>query len=663
MKKNLLIFLTFISLNVLAQSTSFEIVAEMGRGINLGNVLSAPTEGNWAFSVYEEYFDQVKDEGFGNVRVPVDFFGGSFLNTDYTVNGSERTLSSLSNCDDNSCFSELAGTQNQYNGSPDDYYVNPLYLDRLQQVVDWSMSKGLVTIIDFHGAKLKENFLYTFDQSDINGINYYSDPTSAKRIADLNKFKAIWRDIAERFKDYPETLLFEVFNEPYFWLSANEISTISSDIINIVRSSGSNNESRKIIVTGGDTNSWEVIFQIPNDLINSDPNLIATFHYYQPMSFTSSMQENNNNFNLSQNAKNQITQRFSQINSWSTTNNIPVYVGEFGADNENGINYWVGGSNGTFGGPNPADRIEYHRHIAEQAILNNFSFSAWCAGNKSTKTISLRTDNPENENIIAGNWVEEVKDALLGIGCYNTEDVLIQNPDFDCGINNGWDLSTFNGAQAIFSETETESYEGKSAKIEVTELATSNSGFNKVILNNQEYDQDLSGKTINIKFNAKSSSENNESISIKIRLKLGSSGNNYIVSDELTLSSEYNLYEFEFDINETYDAHKLQVLCGDAIGEYFFDNFETIINDQSFSNYDEILHDVVFFPIPFENNLYFNSNQNFDISIYTIDGKLISVLKLRSETGKVNLDFLEKGIYILKYFVEGANYYKRIIKN
>ena len=663
MKKNLLIFLTFISLNVLAQSTSFEIVAEMGRGINLGNVLSAPTEGNWAFSVYEEYFDQVKDEGFGNVRVPVDFFGGSFLNADYTVNGSERTLSSLSNCDDNSCFSELAGTQNQYNGSPDDYYVNPLYLDRLQQVVDWSMSKGLVTIIDFHGAKLKENFLYTFDQSDINGINYYSDPTSAKRIADLNKFKAIWRDIAERFKDYPETLLFEVFNEPYFWLSANEISTISSDIINIVRSSGSNNESRKIIVTGGDTNSWEVIFQIPNDLINSDPNLIATFHYYQPMSFTSSMQENNNNFNLSQNAKNQITQRFSQINSWSTTNNIPVYVGEFGADNENGINYWVGGSNGTFGGPNPADRIEYHRHIAEQAILNNFSFSAWCAGNKSTKTISLRTDNPENENIIAGNWVEEVKDALLGIGCYNTEDVLIQNPDFDCGINNGWDLSTFNGAQAIFSETETESYEGKSAKIEVTELATSNSGFNKVILNNQEYDQDLSGKTINIKFNAKSSSENNESISIKIRLKLGSSGNNYIVSDELTLSSEYNLYEFEFDINETYDAHKLQVLCGDAIGEYFFDNFETIINDQSFSNYDEILHDVVFFPIPFENNLYFNSNQNFDISIYTIDGKLISVLKLRSETGKVNLDFLEKGIYILKYFVEGANYYKRIIKN
>ena len=105
MKKIRLIFLTLISLQVFAQSSPFEIVEQMGRGINLGNVLSAPTEGNWAFSVYEEYFDQVKDEGFNNVRIPVDFFGGSFLNTNYTVNGNERTLSNLSNCVDNSCFS------------------------------------------------------------------------------------------------------------------------------------------------------------------------------------------------------------------------------------------------------------------------------------------------------------------------------------------------------------------------------------------------------------------------------------------------------------------------------------------------------------------------------------------------------------------------------
>ena len=182
-------------------------------------------------------------------------------------------------------------------------------------------------------------------------------------------------------------------------------------------------------------------------------------------------------------------------------------------------------------------------------------------------------------------------------------------------------------------------------------------------MNNQEYNQDLSGKTINIKFQAKSNSDNNESISIKIRLKLGSSGNNYIVSDELVLNSEYNLYEFQFNINETFDAHKLQILCGNAIGEYFFDNFETTINDQSFSNDDQVFQEINFFPVPFENNLYFNSNQNLDVGIYSIDGKLISVLKLQSDKGKVNLDFLERGIYILKYSLEGINFQKRIIKD
>jgi len=45
----------------------------MGRGINMGNVLSAPTEGNWAHAVYEDYFVKLSEAGFTNVRIPVDF--------------------------------------------------------------------------------------------------------------------------------------------------------------------------------------------------------------------------------------------------------------------------------------------------------------------------------------------------------------------------------------------------------------------------------------------------------------------------------------------------------------------------------------------------------------------------------------------------------------
>ena len=62
---------------------------------------------------------------------------------------------------------------------------------------------------------------------------------------------------------------------------------------------------------------------------------------------------------LFENAKNQITSRFNQIKNWSETKGVPVYLGEFGADNSNGIVYWIGGTNSVFGGPNESDRIEY----------------------------------------------------------------------------------------------------------------------------------------------------------------------------------------------------------------------------------------------------------------------------------------------------------------
>ena len=158
------------------------------------------------------------------------------------------------------------------------------------------------------------------------------------------------------------------------------------------------------------------------------------FHYYQPFNFTASSREQYNNFEFSQTQKDLITDRFIQLKTWSEGNDIPIYLGEFGADNENGVNYFQG-SVGEFGGPFNSDRVEYHRFIAEEAIVNDFAFSAWCASNKSSKTINLRNDNPNNSSIdpysgeiITENWVNDVKEAL--IGCPENE--LIQNPDFDC---------------------------------------------------------------------------------------------------------------------------------------------------------------------------------------------------------------------------------------
>ena len=258
----------------LSQVSSYQLVQDMGRGLNLGNVLSAPVEGNWAPVVYEQYFIDVKNEGFSNVRIPVDFYGS-------------RTTGSTAG------FSTNAGTAGSYSGSISDFTVSQTYLNRLQTIVDWSISQELYTIIDFHGAQLKSEFLTTFEISEPN----YSSPSSEKRAADLMKFKSIWTAIANQFINYSNTLIFEVVNEPYFELSSDEMDALNTLIISTIRATGGNNSTRSIIITGGTLNSYQAPTAIGSNVIQSDDYLIASFHYYQPFNFTSSSTSNNNVFN------------------------------------------------------------------------------------------------------------------------------------------------------------------------------------------------------------------------------------------------------------------------------------------------------------------------------------------------------------------------------
>ena len=67
-------------------------------------------------------------------------------------------------------------------------------------------------------------------------------------------------------------------------------------------------------------------------------------------------------------------------------------------------------------------------------------------------------------------------------------------------INNSWSLTNYGGADADYTDAFEESFQESSSFVNVQSLATNNSGFNKVILNNVNYNEDLSGKTVNIKF-------------------------------------------------------------------------------------------------------------------------------------------------------------------
>ena len=455
LKKTVLLFLIvlLVPFVLFAQAkTGAERVAEMGRGINLGNVLSAPTEGDWATPVTEQYFIDVKNAGFTNVRIPVDFFG-----TRTTGNWSGESTFDAPNF-----YSASSGTSAQYTGET--FTINSTYLTRVEQVINWALGQGLVTILDFHGEHLKSDFIKTFKV----GEGAETDPTSARRAADNAKFRAIWTELAATFQGYNYNLVFEIINEPYFYMNKADMDTLNSDILAIIRVGG-NNPTRNIILTGGGLTSYNAITQIDPTLFDSSPNyLIGTFHYYNPYNFTSSSLESGNDEDWGASDESAVSGHFvDTVKDFADTNEVPVFLGEFGADNTGGYNYSTGDLNAVSansttgfadGGPDNTSKVAYMKYVAELAITNGFAFAAWDAGPKSNKTINKRTDSPLTQNFQRSEfsdhstsstksttvstvldtsvWVEDVRYALVN-PLSNSKNLLSQNnPTFTLGT--GW---------------------------------------------------------------------------------------------------------------------------------------------------------------------------------------------------------------------------------
>ncbi len=338
LKPPVLTLLLAMALTVIAQSTPQQMVSKMGRGVNLGNVLSAPIEGNWAPAVLESYFEDVASVGFKTVRIPIRF---------------DNQITPLSTV-------TYEDTNGNYIGSPADYTVDAAYLDRIEEVTDWALNKSLIAIIDVHGDH------WYWESYDSESSEY---KTGNDRLAIEDRFRAIWRDISNRFQNKSEDLIFEIMNEAYFSMSAAEVDVVNADILSLIRQT---NPTRNVIVNGGGLNSWEAPLQMSTTFLSSDDYLIATFHYYKPFSFTSSSKPQYTDTDWGSNSdKNTVNSHFDSVLSWSQNNGIPILLGEFGADNEGGYDYETE-TYGTDGGPDNTSRVEYHEYMAEAAISRGF---------------------------------------------------------------------------------------------------------------------------------------------------------------------------------------------------------------------------------------------------------------------------------------------------
>ena len=212
--------------------------------------------------------------------------------------------------------------------------IDKVWMDRIQEVVDYAINAGLYVIINMH---------HDAHSHEAQGGQWiFADIAHYDQIA--KGFKNVWGQIAERFKDYDEKLLFEGYNEITdlsgtwtFPKNAEDIEAanrLNQDFVNVVRRSGSNNLTRNLIVSSYSCSvSSKPIqaFVMPADL--REGHLFLQVHNYAPTSFCSFSNATKDTFGDPQDYTD-IQNALTTIKTLIVDKGYPCVLGEYGAPGE-----------------------------------------------------------------------------------------------------------------------------------------------------------------------------------------------------------------------------------------------------------------------------------------------------------------------------------------
>ena len=295
------------------ETEGIKFVEDMRLGWNLGNTLDSiddngyisdemalETYWNGGFKTTQRMIDTVKSAGFNTIRIPVSW----------------------------------------HNHVDSNYTISEKWMNRVQEVVDYAVKNDMYIILNVHHDN-DQNHMY---------------PTSAHYERSSKYMTTVWKQIATRFKDYNEKLIFETMNEPRmtnhpneWWLNmasqecidaVQTINKLNQDIVNTIRATGGNNAERYIGIPGydcsveGATNSY---FKLPED--TAKDKLIVAVHGYLPVNFALTEANQNGStdkFDLSKDTG-EINQAMDTVYNKYISKGIPVYVGEMGVRDKNNL--------------------------------------------------------------------------------------------------------------------------------------------------------------------------------------------------------------------------------------------------------------------------------------------------------------------------------------
>ena len=423
MKKMTILTALFVLCGTTAWATDFETattaVANMRVGWNLGNTLDSNSgdvnnmwiekwtsrtpldyEKAWGQPVTKpELMKMMKEAGFNAIRVPVTWW--PHMEAKFNLNG---TTWDKANDD--------IGTK-----------IQEAWMKRVHEVVDYVISQGMYCILNIHHDTGAGNTAWLKASE-----NDYAQQKE--------RFKAVWKQIAEEFKDYDEHLLFEGYNEmldPYdSWCFASfgtssrydasvaasaykAINSFAQSFVDVVRSTGGNNAQRNLIVcTYGACNgsgTWSPYLQdplkqmkLPTDNVSN--HIIFEVHSYIDVKNLSS-------------AKSEVNQIIRDVKSNLASKGAPVIFGEWGTNTDKGYENYR------------SNMLAFARYFVEQAKANNMGTFYWMGlSDGDHRSVPEFNEEDLKDAIIKGYYGDEGysairlpkdQESLVAIGYYNLQ--------------------------------------------------------------------------------------------------------------------------------------------------------------------------------------------------------------------------------------------------
>jgi endoglucanase len=257
-----------------SEKDAFQYGRLLGRGINLGNALEAPREGDWGLILEAAFFQQIKGAGFDSVRIPIR-------------------------------WSTHAGASRPYE-------IDAAFFKRIDWIIEQALSRKLVTVINVH----------------------HYDEILREPDRHLPRLLELWKQIARRYRGRSDRLFFEVLNEPNGKLTDERWNAAIPQILAVVRKS---NPRRPVIVGPGHWNGISSLDKLrlpendrqlivtfhyysPFEFTHQGAPWVSNSKKWQGTSWTATAKQ-----------RQALERDFEKAAAWGKKNKRPLFLGEFGA--------------------------------------------------------------------------------------------------------------------------------------------------------------------------------------------------------------------------------------------------------------------------------------------------------------------------------------------